>query len=209
MVHRHTRKTNRHKPTEEIGTKHNLSSQRLKFKVLPWILVLGLASTGCGKSRPGITSSPALSDKEKAVRERAPVSSESAVVAAYNGFFSGVDRALQAPPDQVREVLADFTAGSYLDFEIRQVVDHQAQGLEPWGRPIVHVTAVELGPATATVHDCQDASHAGLADARTHRLVPQSRGDAHRNLVAYLSLGKDHRWRLTDLIQHPAACRPS
>jgi hypothetical protein len=135
-----------------------------------------------------------------------PVRSQGAVVEAYSAFFVVVGQALQAPPEQARPILATRTAGDYLDFEMRQVIDHQARGLEQWGRPVVHITAVELGTVTATVHDCQDASHAGLADTQTHQLVQQSRGDAHRNLVAYLRLGGDQRWRLTDLLQHGTPC---
>jgi hypothetical protein len=132
-----------------------------------------------------------------------------AVINAYTAFFPAVNRALTSPPDQARSILQDYATGSYLDFEIRQIMDHQARHLEPWGKPIVHVTHVELDHTTAKVHDCQDASNAGLADARTHRLVPASRGNAHRNLIADMTQGGDGRWRLADLTQYPATCHAS
>lgn len=179
------------------------------LRVLSTVLALGLASAGCGRGRSDANSSTRVSLGVASSRGQVSVHSKSAVIEAYRGFFPGVGRALQAPSDRVRGILTDLASGSYLDFEIRQVVDHQARELEPWGQPVIHITAVELRPVTATVHDCQDASHAGLADRRTHLLVPQSRGNAHRNLIAYLTLGGDQRWRLTDLVQHRAACHRS
>jgi hypothetical protein len=134
---------------------------------------------------------------------------QGAAVAAYTSFFPAVNQALQAPPEQARSILQGYAAGDYLDFEIRQVIDHQARHLEPWGKTVVHVTDVQLDRDKAKVHDCQDASNAGLADARTHQLVPQSRGNAHRNLIAAMKLGSDGRWRLTDLKQYRAVCHPS
>jgi hypothetical protein len=129
-----------------------------------------------------------------------------AVIAAYTALFPAVGEALRSPPERARSIMENYVTGSYLDFEIRQIVDHQARHLEPWGRTIVHVTKVELHQSTAKVHDCQDASNAGLADARTHQLVPQSRGNTHRNLIADLMLGSDGRWRLTNLRQYRAMC---
>jgi hypothetical protein len=170
-------------------------------------LIATLITPGCG-------GQPAQNSSRRAVgnpRSGEPTSarSQNAAIAAYRGFFPAVDRALRSSPEQARAILQDFAVGGYLDFEIRQIVDHQARGLEPWGRTVVHVTRVDLSSATATVHDCQDASQAGLADRRTHRLVPQSRGNTHRHLVAYLTLGRDSRWRLTDLIQQHTTCRAS
>jgi hypothetical protein len=190
-------------------TERGLGAGGFGLKIFSAILALGLASMGCDQGRPDAGSSAGVSVGATSSRERVAVRSKSAVVEAYSGFFAGVGRALQAPPERVRGILAELASGSYLDFEIRQVIDHQARGLEAWGRPVVHVTDVELGPASARVHDCQNASPAGLADVRTHRLVPQSRGDAHRNLVAYLRLGGDQQWRVTDLVQHKASCHRS
>jgi hypothetical protein len=182
------------------------AARRLGLRTASAVLAVGLVSAGCGRDRPDATSSAGVPPGRASAPQRAPVRSSSAVVEAYDGFFASVGQALHAPPERVRAILAERAAGSYLDFEIRQVIDHQARGLEPWGRPVVHVTSVDVRTVTATVHDCQDASHAGLADARTHQLVAQSRGEAHRDLVAYLRLGGDRRWRLTDLLQHGTAC---
>ena len=177
-------------------------------------LTLALLSGGCGGHDPRNTL-PSNTPVGGAPGSSAPSLSPStatpkdAVVAAYTGFFSAVSQALQSPPERTRTIVQGYASGSYLDFEIRQVVDHQARHLEPWGKAVVHVTDVELNQGTAKVHDCQDASNAGLADARTHQLVPQSRGTAHRNLIAEMTLGGDGRWRLTDLKQYRTACHGS
>lgn len=181
------------------------------------VLAAMLISTGCSGHSSGVTlpSSPPLTVPSRGSLPSSPSVSPSpptprdAVVAAYTGFFPAVDQALRAPAEQIRAILGPYVAGDFLDFQVRQLVNQQAQHLEPWGRVIVHVTKVDIGQDQATVHDCQDASNAGLANAQTHELIPASRGTAHRNLTARLTLGGDGRWRLSDLRQFKAACRAS
>lgn len=180
---------------------------RRRTGIVAGCLIAVLITSGCGDQ-------PAHNSSRRTVANPHPgeptsARSQSAAIAAYRSFFPAVDRAMRSSPEQARAILRDFAMGGYLDFEIRQIVDHQARGLEPWGHAVAHVTRVDLSSTTATVHDCQDASQAGLADRRTHRLVPQSRGSTHRQLVAYLTLGRDGRWRLTDLIQQHTTCRAS
>lgn len=135
-------------------------------------------------------------------------SSGAAVAAAYAALFPAADRALLAPPEQIRAILAPYATDAYLDLTVRGVVDAQARHLEPWGHVVVHITKIDIGRGTATVHDCQDASNAGLADARTHRLDPKTRGSVHRNLIANMTLGGDGTWRVSKLRQFRAGCHP-
>jgi hypothetical protein len=176
-------------------------------------LAMTLVASACGGhgSRVALpsTTPPAGPGSALPSSSASSATRHGAVIAAYISFFPAVNQALQAPPERARGILQGYTAGDYLDFEIRQVMDHQARHLEPWGTTVAHVTNVQLDRDTAKVHDCQDASNAGLADARTHQLVPQSRGNAHRNLIAAMKLGSDGRWRLTDLKQYRAVCHPS
>jgi hypothetical protein len=127
-------------------------------------------------------------------------------VAAYTALFPAVSKALRGSSGQVRSTLQDYATSPYLDFEIQQIKSHQANGLEPWGATVVHITAVDITGNSAKVRDCQDASNAGLADARTHKLVPKSRGTANRNLVADMKLGGDGRWRVADLRLYQTPC---
>jgi hypothetical protein len=182
-------------------------------KVISSALALLLCSGACGGHEKKVTlpSTRPPSGPATNVPSNSPSlqTTKNAVIAAYTAFFPAVNQALEAQPEQAREILKDYAVGDYLEFEIRQVMDHQARHLEPWGKTIVHITNVELEDATAKVHDCQDASNAGLADKDTHQLIPQSRGTAHRNLIASMKLGKDGRWRLTDLKQYRTMCHAS
>ena len=179
------------------------------------VLAVALLAGACGNHDSRVTlqstTPPAGPDSGSALPSGAGslATRHDAVIGAYTSFFPAVSHALQSPPERLRSILQDYAAGSYLDFEIRQVVDHQARHLEPWGKVVVHVTKTELDHDTARVHDCQDASNAGLADARTHQLARHSRGNSHRNLIAKLKLGSDGRWRLTDLKQYRAMCHIS
>jgi hypothetical protein len=69
-----------------------------------------------------------------------------------------------------------------------------------------HIRKIEVSGSKATVHDCQDASAAGLADAKTHALIVGTRGPKQRNLVAYLILGNDGQWRVESLKQFKKRC---
>lgn len=169
------------------------------------VLATGTLIVGCGGHDEKVAFPSSTPPSASASSSAAPTPKE-AVVAAYSAFFPAVNNALQAPPERARELLQAYATGNYLDFEIRQVIDHQARHLEPWGKVVVHITKVDLTGDTAKVHDCQDASNAGLADTRTHQLVPASRGTAHRNLIADMTLGGDGRWRLSNLKQYNATC---
>ncbi|GAB3971284.1 hypothetical protein GCM10029978_046180 [Actinoallomurus acanthiterrae] len=105
--------------------------------------------------------------------------------------------------------MRDYVTGEYLDWEIRQLMIHQSQHEEPWGKPVLHVTRVDLTATSAKIHDCQDASNAGLANAKNHQLIPRTRGTASRNLIADMTLGGDGQWRVSGLKQYPAACHAS
>ena len=169
------------------------------------------ALTGaCGDHDPKVTlpstTPPAGPTKGSPSSSPTPATPKDAASGAYTSFFSAVDNALISPPERIRPLLADFATGWYLDFEVRQIVEEQAQHLEPWGKAVVHITRAEVKKKTATVSDCQDASNAGLAHTKTHQLIPKTRGTAHRNLTAKLTLGGDGRWRLSELKQFKAAC---
>lgn len=170
-------------------------------------IFLGLTA-GCGH---GSTVNPPTKTTPPgggvASRSASPsMSSKDAVIAAYTGYYPALDEALRSPAGRIRSILNSYVTEDFLDFQVRQLVDEQARHLEPWGRAVAHITAVDIRQNTATIRDCQDASNAGLADAQTHQVVPELRGTAHRNLTATLTLGGDGRWRLSDLRQFKAGC---
>jgi len=63
---------------------------------------------------------------------------------------------------------------------------------------------VLTGSGRATVTDCQDASHAGQADARTGK--PRSVGVARTWVDATLVLGGDGVWRVSEINYPGSRC---
>jgi hypothetical protein len=173
-------------------------------------VVLGLTA-GCGHgSTADLPTKRAPSVGRLETRSASPpMSPKDIASAAYAASFAAVNEALQSPPERIRSILSNYMTGEFLDFQIRQLLDEQARHLEPWGRVVVHITTVDIQQDRATIHDCQDASNAGLADAQTHQLVPELRGVAHRNLTAKLTLGGDGRWRVSNLTQFKGGCHVS
>jgi hypothetical protein len=82
------------------------------------------------------------------------------------------------------------------------------KNFEPWGHLTVHVVAVDVTGRTAILRDCQDASTAGVANARTHQLIPGSTGKGRVHIRAEMLQGADGRWRLNqkELLETP--CTP-
>jgi hypothetical protein len=176
-------------------------------------LALALIAGSCGGHASKITlpstTPPAAPSSSSASASASSQTAKDAVIAAYTGYLTAVNKAILAPPEQTRPILRDYATGAYLDFEVHQVAVHRAAREEPWGKVVTHVTNVELASSSAKVHDCQDASNAGLADQRTHRLIPNSRGTATNNLIADMTLGSDSRWRVASLNFYRTACHVS
>lgn len=169
-------------------------------------LALTLAGGACDGHDPKVTLPSTTPPTAPSSGPTSPLPPKDAAVAAYTGFLDADRRAVVAPRDQVRSILQNYATGGFLDFQVRQVAVHQAAHEEPWGKAIVHVTGVDIKKRSATVHDCQDDSNAGLANQRTHQLIPQSRGTANKNLIATMKLGSDSRWRVAGLKLYRTAC---
>jgi hypothetical protein len=172
-------------------------------------LVLILVGGACGGHDPKVTLPSTTPLAPPSSGSASPAAPTDAVIAAYTALFPAADKAILTAPEQARSILQIYVAGDYLDWEIRQVMSHQSEHQEPWGKVVVHVTKVDLKANTAKVHDCQDASNAGLADTRTHALIPKTRGTANRNLIANMTRGSDGRWRVTGLRQYDSPCHVS
>jgi hypothetical protein len=169
-------------------------------------LALGLAVTATACGGGSTVRLPPKTSPFTASASAQSSSPEQAVRSAYTGFWEVSDQALGAAPEQVRPLLRDYSAGGYLDFQVRQILLQQDEYKGPWGKVILHLRSVRVAGSKATVADCQDASHAGLSDTRTHALIPGTRGPQHRKLTAQLLRGGDGRWRVSDLKQFPQSC---
>jgi hypothetical protein len=199
-------------PTPKPSTRAN----RRHLSILIGALAIYPLTAGCGGHRSTVTfpvTTPPQGPTSRANASRSvtpsPQTARDAAIAAYAAFYEAADKAILAPPEQARSIMRDYVTGEYLDWEIRQLMIHQTQHEEPWGKPVLHVTHVDLTATTAKIHDCQDASNAGLANAKTHQLIPRTRGTANRNLIADMTLGGDGQWRVSGLKQYPTACHAS
>ncbi len=175
-----------------------------------------LTITSCSDSdrpsgQPPLQSSPPLavpsSQGAPSAGTNQPASPRDAVIAAYRQYWDASQKAAVLPEAQAREVLAPVSTPGVIDDQIRGIRDLQAKNREPWGRVTVHVYAVDISGSVARLSDCQDVSQAGLADARTHQLIPGTRGGARPvNYSARLHKGGDGRWRVSAVKAMEAPC---
>ncbi len=105
-------------------------------------------------------------------------------------------------------MLAPYVAEPYLGHLLAGMARYRVRNETAWGHVVPHITEVTVNGGGALVRDCQDDSHAGLADSRTGAVLPHSAGSAQTNIVATLTRGSDGRWRMTALEQLDAPCEP-
>lgn len=197
----------------EKNSAHPAVGTRPRWQIVRLVVLCAtLSLTACGShtakvalpsSTPPAAPSESLPVTSASGSPRAP---QDAVTAAYLAFLAAANRAIVAPPDQARPIIQPYATGDFLSFQVQQVSVHQRAHEEPWGRAVPHLTKVDIDGAAATVHDCQDDSHAGLADRRTHKLIATSRGTADQNLVADMTRGSDGRWKVAGLRLDRAPC---
>src|SRR4051794_33569424 len=107
------------------------------------------ATTPISESQPGASTRPAP--------RATPTSARQAIEQAYTKSWVVSVKAAKATPEEARRLLEPYAAGGYLEAVLRGIRELQAQGREPWGKPVVHITKISILPGgTASVHDCQD-----------------------------------------------------
>lgn len=170
-------------------TRTSKRRQRLAATLTGAILV---AAAGCGGHHhkvalPTSTTRPRATPGRVAVRD------------AYLGYWKAVPRAEHASSArQRRRVLAPYTADPQLSTVLRNIRELHAHHRRSWGHIIVHIQRQKLDHDVATVWDCQDSRHAGLADSRSGRKLDH--GVAGDKVRASLSRGGDHHWRIKHLV---------
>lgn len=125
---------------------------------------------------------------------------------AYTSYFPVLKAAGNVPAQQARAMLAPLAAQPYLSRVLRQIAAYRARGERAWGQVAVHIMRTVVNGAAATVWDCQDASGAALASARTGAVIRGTAGRPRTFLVATLTRGGDGRWRLTALAHPDTSC---
>ncbi|RFU41193.1 hypothetical protein DZF91_12985 [Actinomadura logoneensis] len=137
------------------------------------------------------------------------MTAEQAVTDAYTAYWDASPRAAVLPREQGRAVLAPYSEPTHTEKLLDGAANWQRKGVEPWGRVIVHVTSVKVNGHYARVTDCQDVSHAGIARARTHQLIPGTAGSPRVEIAADMLQGADGRWRLKQKMLMGNRCEPS
>lgn len=131
-------------------------------------VTVGLAGCSGGASQPR-PSSPNLSAPSPGptAPSSAPSDGKEAVVAAYTQFWPRSLDAGNGPEDSWRGALAAIAVDPQLSTTLAAMARQKAAGITTYGQVAVRILSVEVSGSTAKVVDCQDASHAGQADART------------------------------------------
>jgi hypothetical protein len=189
-----------------------MAPRKLIFAAAPLALLAVTAATCSGNGEVALPTSkppnaPPPSSAATLGNTTAAPDAKSAITKVYTGYWPASADAATAGPGRARELLAPYVTGRFLDVQVQRIGDYQAHNQEPWGQPVVHITKITLLPGhTASLHDCLDASRAGLADRRTHQLLSGTLGSVHTHMAADLKRGSDGRWRLTSLVQLEAPC---
>jgi hypothetical protein len=167
-------------------------------------VLAGCSGQGSAKLPPKSTG-PSAPSVTPAVTS---ASAKAAVIAAYSAYFPVSVAAEAAGPSRAKAMLAPYAAPPYLNHVLSQMAAYRARHEVTRGHVLPHVTRVVVRGPLARVYDCQDASHAALANSRTGRVIPGSRGSARTYLIATLARGSDGRWRLTSLAHVAVPCKP-
>jgi hypothetical protein len=174
--------------------------------VIAAMMVLGISGCGGHRSTDTLPTAPGSSVSSPGRTTASSPAPRDAAIAAYKAFLAAANRAIFAPKSRARDIISPYATGDFLEFQLRQVAVHQKANEEPWGKAVVHITRVDVTGSQAAIHDCQDDSHAGLADRRTHALIEGSLGTSHQKLVANLIVGGDSKWRVSGLRLYPGSC---
>lgn len=170
----------------------------------------GACSPGSDEDPKQLPSSPPLtvpSQSTPSSGSAAPAPGREAVISAYHRYWDASVQAARSPESQVRQVLAPVSTPGVIDDQLRAIRQMKAKHREPWGRGKIHVYAVDVNGKTARLSDCQDVSQAGLADSRTHQLIPGTRGGTRPvNFSVRLQQGPDNQWRVSAVRAMEAPC---
>jgi len=178
---------------------------RLAAAVLLTVVLAACSSGGNVNLPPKATPSSAAATSQPGSPSPSPTSARQAVVAAYLGFWTAGSQAERAGnAAQARAILAPYVTASYLKYMISGMRPYWRRHEVAWGRNIEHIKKVSVvtstnGSKAAIVVDCQDASHSGLASARTGKVIRSTLGPRHANLYASMALVSG-RWRVAHIM---------
>ncbi len=166
---------------------------------LPGTIGIALLLTGCdaeGRTAtlPSIRTMPPTS----------PPSDDEAATTAYTNVVAQLDTADSLPADIREQELSRYMSDPQLSRVINRVRQLKAEHLTSYGKSIPHVQSVQIDGNKAILHDCLDASNAGLQSSRTQKKV--NRGLKKEGVKAHLSKGSDGQWRVVKIISLGEGC---
>ncbi|MEV5576610.1 hypothetical protein AB0L06_41835 [Spirillospora sp. NPDC052269] len=103
------------------------------------------------------------------------------------------------PLDQGRAAITPYSEPEHTGQLLEGVAKWGRKGIEPSGYVVAHVQSVKVNGSTARLLDCQDASHAAVAKAKTHTVISGTTGSADVHIAAEMQHDPDGRWRLKQL----------
>jgi hypothetical protein len=158
-------------------------------------LVLALLAGACGHGHHDVTL-PTSSGNTAPNASPSPTTAEDAIRQSYTQYWVVLPKAEHTDSEsQRRRLLADYAVDPQLSTALRGIDDLHGRDLTSSGYVIVRIKKVQLVAGTATVWDCQDATHALIQKRSTGKAV--SRGVSHDYLRATLLRGSDGRWRIS------------
>jgi hypothetical protein len=179
-------------------------SAGLRLAVAVATVVAVVAIAGChgssdtaGQPAPATVSSSAPAPVTPTGRSE--TADRAAVEAAYRRFWQ-LSRTFDQryPPRRWRQVLAAVAVDPELGLILANAELQRRNGILLYGQVIPRPAVAPVhGGDRATVLDCEDASHAGQADARTGQR--KTVGVARNPVVAVLLRGRDGAWRVSSV----------
>ncbi len=167
-----------------------------------------LAISGCGGSSGAAqTPPPAPARLPTSAATPAPSPSPSpgaAVLAQYAAFWAAITPASRTPAEGRRAILTSYATDPELSRLLRGLLAAEAAGEGQYGAEVPHARVTSIRDDTASVADCQDASHAGRTSLATGK--PITRGIARNPVRATLRRGADGRWRVETVIFPGGSC---
>jgi hypothetical protein len=168
--------------------------------------VLVAGCSGGGDPAPAASSSPNLSAPSQA--STAPTSGQDerpAVEAAYTQYWPRSAQTPHKPEDTWHDAMAAIAVDPQLSTTLEAMHRNKSVGLTTYGDVTVRISSVEVTGDSATVVDCQDASHAGQADATTgdRKTVGVPRMPVHATVVHDTA---DGQWKVSQLDFPGGAC---
>jgi hypothetical protein len=164
-------------------------------------LAVGIAMatvSACSGSSPTAHDQPSTSPTSSSQASDSPTPSpqQLAVERAYEGFWKMLPRASEAKTDAARVgLLVPVTTDPELSQLISSMHRQSQRHRVLYGQHIAHIESISITGPRAQVHDCQDASAAGIATTSGKKLTVGVR----RNPVVATLIRRGGTWKVSTI----------